>query len=649
MNAATATHPLPTALAEPVVLSILLAAIERLPAARVAVFGDLCVDAYWTLDEQREEQSVETGLPVAHVGSQRYSLGAAGNVAVNVAALGAAQVELIGVVGTDCFGHQLLELAGRQGIGTAGIVRGASWQTMVYAKPLSSAGERPRIDFGANNRLDAALISGLVDAIEAAAGRCGAVVLNQQVGQVLADAGLIEAVNAVIARHPTTLFLVDARIGAERYHGAALKLNVREAARLLGRGPLAEPVSIELATELASELHGVCGQPVFLTRGERGLLLVDAGVVTVIPGVSAAGRIDPVGAGDAVTATLAAALSVGIAAATAGQLANLAAAVTVRKLDTTGSASPAELRALAAAADHLHAPELAEDRRRARFLPGSEIEVVREHALTASRGIVHAIFDHDGTISTLRQGWEAMMEPMMARAVLGAQHATASTDIHRRVAAAVRELIERTTGIQTLAQMEELRGLVRDFGCVPEVEILDCHGYKKIYNDALLAQIHGRVARLASGELIPADFIIRGAVELLTHLRQRGVHLHLASGTDRADVIAEATALGYADLFDGGIHGAVGSLAVEAKREVMDRIMREHGIAGHALLVVGDGPVEIREGRRRGALCLAIASDEPRRYGLDPAKRARLIRAGADLLVGDFTQLNRLLPALGLA
>lgn len=622
------------------------AAIASLARARIAVFGDLCIDAYWWLDESRRERSVETGLPIAHVARQHYGLGAAGTVAVDAVALGAA-VELVGVVGDDCFGRLLRDLARTQGIATDGVISDPAWQTMLYAKPIGAAGEGPRLDFGVGNRVGPQLAAAIAAALESAAGRCGAVVINQQVGEVLADPALVAQVNAVIARHPRTVFLADARLGADRYRGAVLKLNAGEAARLAGRD-LADPVAEEEVRSLAAGLHRASGRPVFVTRAERGLVVADAGVVAAIPGIATSGRIDPVGAGDAVTAALATALAAGVGTGLAAEVANLAGAVVVRKLDTTGSANPAELRALAASADRLHAPELAEDRRRARFLADSEIEVVRDRKVLPGT-ITHAIFDHDGTISTLRQGWEAVMEPMMVRAVLGERFAGAPAELHRRVLAAVRELIDRTTGIQTLAQMQELIGLVHATGCVPAAEILDCHGYKTIYNDALLMQIRGRVARLRSGELTPADFAIRGAVELLRHLHGRGVRLYLASGTDQADVISEATTMGYAGLFSGGIHGAVGSLAVEAKRDVMDRIMRENGIAGGSLLVVGDGPVEIREGCRRGAFCLGIASDEPRRYALDPAKRARLIRAGADLVVGDFTQSDRLLPVLGLA
>lgn len=622
--------------------------LSALPQARVAVFGDCCVDAYWWLEEGHGEVSLETGRPISRVVRQAYGLGGAANVAANAAALGAA-VELIGITGSDPYAGVLRSLAATQGIGVEGLIdAGAAWQTMVYAKPMRGASEGDRLDFGAGNQLHDWLLEALAGAIAAAAGRSAAMVINQQVGGVLAHPGLIARINTIIAAHPRTRFVVDARSGADRFRGAAVKLNAGEAARLLGAPAPAGAVPEEEASRLALALHARLGQTVFLTRGERGLLVADGGTVAAIPGIQCSGAVDPVGAGDSVVAALAAALAVGIAPDQAARVANLAAAVTVRKLHTTGTASPAEIRALAANADHLYAPELAEDARRARHLPGSDIEVVREVRVGPGQ-IRHAIFDHDGTISTLRQGWEAVMEPMMVRAVLGRRHDDAPAELFRSVQAAVKELIDRTTGIQTLAQMQELVALVRRFGCVPEAEILDNHGYKRIYNDALMEQVRIRVGKLQSGELSASDFEMKGAIRLLRFLHATGVRLYLASGTDEADVKAEAEVMGYAGLFNGGIFGAVGNLAVEAKRDVMDRIMRQNGIDGGALMVIGDGPVEMREGRRRGALCIGIASDEPRRYGLDLAKRARVIRAGADLVVGDFAQQTVLLKHLQLA
>jgi phosphoglycolate phosphatase-like HAD superfamily hydrolase len=195
--------------------------------------------------------------------------------------------------------------------------------------------------------------------------------------------------------------------------------------------------------------------------------------------------------------------------------------------------------------------------------------------------------------------------------------------------------------------MKGLVGLVREFGFVPPAEVLDEHGYKAIYNEELLQLVRDRLGRLERGELAPGDWEIRNARLLLERLHAAGVTLHLASGTDEADVITEARTMGYAHLFTGGIHGAVGDLKVEAKRVVLERIIKSGGLGGDELVVFGDGPVEIREGRRRGAFTVGLASDEVRRHGLDLKKRTRLVRAGADVIVPDFSELAAMLTHLG--
>jgi phosphoglycolate phosphatase-like HAD superfamily hydrolase len=81
---------------------------------------------------------------------------------------------------------------------------------------------------------------------------------------------------------------------------------------------------------------------------------------------------------------------------------------------------------------------------------------------------------------------------------------------------------------------------------------------------------------------------------------------------------------------------------------VLERIINSGHLSGEDLVVVGDGPVELREGRKHGAFCLGVASNELVRYGLDLTKRSRLIRAGADIIVPDFSQLDRILPFLGI-
>ena len=90
--------------------------------------------------------------------------------------------------------------------------------------------------------------------------------------------------------------------------------------------------------------------------------------------------------------------------------------------------------------------------------------------------IRYAIFDHDGTISTLREGWELIMAPMMIKAILGDKYQEADESLYQKVQIRVDEFIDKTTGIQTLVQMKGLLDLIREFGCVPEENILDEFG-----------------------------------------------------------------------------------------------------------------------------------------------------------------------------
>ena len=88
----------------------------------MAVAGDFCLDSYWQLDDGPGEISIETGLAVHRVASQRYSPGGAGNVVANLIALGVGHVRALGVYGGDPFGPVLVRLLTDLGADTAGML-----------------------------------------------------------------------------------------------------------------------------------------------------------------------------------------------------------------------------------------------------------------------------------------------------------------------------------------------------------------------------------------------------------------------------------------------------------------------------------------------------------------------------------------------
>lgn len=621
--------------------------LDRVKDVRIGIVGDLCLDAYVLIDPAASEASVETGLSTRPVRTQRYTLGGAGNVAANLLALGVRHLAVFGVAGNDPFGVEMRSVLVRAGADTAGLlVQREGWDTHVYMKPYERQKEQHRIDFGNFNVLHPSTRQQLLHMIEDALPGLDMLIVNQQVLSGIHTPEVREALRALIAGHAGARVIVDARHFPDAYGTAMRKINLAEATRVLS-GAGVQPADDDDARSatIAGELFARWERPLFLTRGERGVCVYDAAGFRSIPGLLILGPVDTVGAGDSMLAGIAAGLAAGTDPYRAAELGTLVAGVTVQKLMQTGTATPDEVLALGADPDFRYHPERARKPRPASSANGTDVEIIT--GLPPDRAFTHVIFDHDGTISTLRQGWENVMEPMMIRAILGDTAPDADDAMREEVRDAVRAYIDQSTGIQTLVQMQGLVALVRRFKCVPEASILDAYGYKDLYNRQLLALVEGRVQKLQCGELHLADVTVKKAVDLMRVLHGKGIHLYLASGTDQADVEREAALLGYHGLFDGRIFGAVGDVTREAKRMVLERIMNDIGGDARAhILVVGDGPVEMREAHKRGAYAVGVASDEVRRYGWNDAKRRRLIEAGADIIIPDFSQLDRLVPML---
>jgi len=614
---------------------------------RIGVLGDFCLDVYWLTDLSASEPSLETGLPTRPVAEQRYELGGAGNVLNNIAAIGCGGLEPFGVIGPDPLGREMSRLLADLNVRSDGLLlENNNWATMAYVKPYERDEETSRLDFGNFNRLPEATADRLLSLLKERLDYLDVVVINQQVRQGIHTGAMRSKLAGLIQKHPEKIFIVDSRHFADAYPGAYLKIGDHEATRQIGiEYPANALVLKEDVYKAAKILYEKAGRPVFISRGARGVVVHDKNGLHDVPGILLLERVDPVGAGDSMLAGLALALAAGAAPVTAAIFGNIVASITVQKIKQTGTAAAPEILAVGAQPDYVYRPELAEDPRQIRIVENTEFEQVSDRKPPVK--ITHAIFDHDGTISTLREGWERIMGPMMIRAILGPRYESADDSLYHRVVDRVSDFIDKSTGIQTLLQMRGLVKMVREFGCVRMEDILDEHGYKKIYNDALLQVVRQRIAKLKRNDLDVEDYTLKNAVRLLEALHRVGVRLYLASGTDEQDVFAEANALGYAGFFEGHIYGAVGDATKEAKRIVLDRILREIGKA-EGLVTFGDGPVEIRETHKRGGFTIGVASDELRRFGLNSAKRSRLIHAGADMIIPDFSQLESLLRLLNI-
>jgi rfaE bifunctional protein kinase chain/domain len=620
--------------------------LARIKNVKIAVYGDFCIDAYWQLDPRGSEVSLETGLQAQAVARHYYSLGGASNVVANLAALEPASIQVIGVVGDDIFARELVRQLTGLGVDTTClIVQKDNFDTVAFGKPYLEGKELPRMDFGFFNKrteaTDEVLLNGIKNALQTA----DALIFNQQVPGSITNESFIDSANELFGKFRDKIVLLDSRHYGGKFRDIYRKTNDLEAAQLNNvEVKLDDVLTLADVKKYAENLYRQFNKPVFLTRGSRGIITVDADGYHEVPGIQLLKKLDIVGAGDTVTSALALCLGAGVSPAEAAEFANIAAAVTVQKLFQTGTASGPEILEIGKDADYIFQPELATDRRGARYLDDTEIELCWESMPHAR--IKHAVFDHDGTVSTLRQGWEQVMAPVMIRAILGDKYKTADETLYHQVRNRVLDYIDQSTGIQTIVQMDALVEMVKEFGLVPGDEIRDKFGYKEIYNDALMELVNKRIEKFRRGELDINDYTIKGALEFLGALKKRGIKLYLASGTDCEDVVAESKALGYAELFDGGIYGSVGDIAKYSKKMVIEKIMTENDLQGPELAVFGDGPVEIRECRKRDGIAVGIATDEIRRHGLNPEKRTRLVKAGAHIIVPDFSQYGKLIKLL---
>ena len=615
------------------------AILDKISRSSLAVVGDFCLDVYWMTDPALGQISLETGLPTNPVVSQCYAPGGAGNVVMNLQALEVSNLFLFGVIGEDPFGKELFRLLDKPQIDRSGLlVQTQDWQTHTYAKPHLSGKETNRIDFGNFNRLSDQTAVKLIEGLEKVLPKVSVVLINQQVMGSIHDSVLFRTqLNELIARHPEVCFILDSRNRHDTYPGTVHKLNEGEVLRQSGRElEPNEEISIEELVRLSQRLHDHWKAPLIVTRGENGCMVIGSHEPKRIFGVQSLRRVDPVGAGDTFVSSLAAIMASGSNIEAAAFVANLAGAVTAQKLFQTGTASPSEILELGERGDYIYRPELADSPHGARYWGDTELEIIEEPPQTIA--IRYAIFDHDGTISTLREGWEQIMEPMMLRSIFGGAYDSVDSGVLQRVRNRVIRFIDQTTGIQTIEQMHGLIELVSEFGFVPKEKILDAAGYKHIFNVELKALVNKRLDKLAKGQLQIDDFTVKGAVPFLQAMAAQGIKLYLASGTDDADVKEEAERLGYGDLFNGGIYGSMGDVGKDAKKIVIDRILKEVEGAYDQLVTFGDGPVEMRETVKRGGYAVGIASDEVRRFEMNFEKRKRLIRAGAKAVVPDFSQ-----------
>ena len=250
--------------------------------------------------------------------------------------------------------------------------------------------------------------------------------------------------------------------------------------------------------------------------------------------------------------------------------------------------------------------------------------------------ISHVLFDFDGTLSLIRQGWPEVMVPMfveMLPALPG------ETEESRRQLCY--DDIMRLNGKQTIYQMIQLAERIQERGGTPR----EPQWYKHEYLRRLEERICHRTTALQQGKISAEELLVFGTRRLLDDLKRRGLPMYLASGTDEPFVKREAELLGLTPYFGRHIYGALEDYKQFSKKLVIDRLLAENRIAGDQLFSFGDGYVEIENAKQVGGLAVAVASDEANNGSgqFDEWKRKRLRGVGADIIIPDFRDSEALL------
>ncbi len=325
------------------------AIVGRYPRLRIGVAGDFFLDRYLHIDPARGETSIETGLPVYNVVQVRSQPGAAGTILNNLVALGIGEIHAIGFCGDDGEGYELRRaLAAQPGVRLENFITSPLRATPVYCKPLVIEAGRPPREL---NRFDTknwtptpdALQQELAARITELAKRIDALLLLDQVDLPETGVGtkrVSAAAHAALRENGRLLVLADSRRGLNDFPPVGFKMNAAELARMTRSTAAATATDIESVKCRAAELVRSTAQPVFVTLAEHGIVGALPGQEPeLVPAHPVRGPIDIVGAGDAVTANLAAALSAGATAREAMELAMAAASLVIHQLGTTGTAS----------------------------------------------------------------------------------------------------------------------------------------------------------------------------------------------------------------------------------------------------------------------------------------------------------------------
>lgn len=302
--------------------------LDGFEGTRVAIVGDLMLDRYVWGEVNRI--SPEAPVPVVEVSRNSVRFGAAANVAQNVASLGAA-ASLVGVVGDDEVGRELLSLLADSGVNVDGVVTVPGRPTTTKMRVIAHSQQVVRADSEVTDDIAGDVEAVVTDSLRKAVGEADVLIVSDYGKGVVTSSTLSAAIEA--AGEAGKKVCVDPKESHFRsYVGVtAITPNQKEAGEAVGVKITDESSLLRVGWELRDTLDAEC---VVITRGEQGMsLFLSGGEAVHLPTV-AREVFDVTGAGDTVVSALAVALAAGATMVEAAVIANHAAGLVIREVGT---------------------------------------------------------------------------------------------------------------------------------------------------------------------------------------------------------------------------------------------------------------------------------------------------------------------------
>lgn len=313
---------------------------------KVAVVSDFVLDKYLRIDTRLNEPSLETPHDAYQVVGTRQYPGAGGTIANNLCALGVGEVYPVTFIGDDGNGYELRREMKARGMKFDYVIGTDEMITPSYVKPMMWDGTGDEVE---SNRLDIKnfretspeLENKILGMLESVFHGMDAVIILDQM--VESNCGVItdrvrERLIELASEHTDKIIYADSRSKIQKFRMMSIKCNNFEACRAFYPNLEGEPDDA-MVLECGSRLFEQNGRPAFVTMGKNGIMTFGDKGIVVVPTEDVPRPYDICGAGDSVSASVVSSLAAGADEVEAAFMGNMVAAVTIRKLGVTGTAT----------------------------------------------------------------------------------------------------------------------------------------------------------------------------------------------------------------------------------------------------------------------------------------------------------------------